>query len=118
MRRAAEFVRGAGQQLRQESGAQEASTRVSALHAGVRAPQKPKMDLRKFYQRIRGIEAEVHEEFAVIVSRTTPDGGRAGVKCDVPRAVAARLVAEEKADLASPEEAERFRTEVENKWRY
>ncbi len=75
------------------------------------------MDLRKFYQRIRGIEAEVHGDFAVIVSRVTPDGGRAGVMCDVARAVAARLVAEEKADLATADEAEIFRAEVENKWR-
>jgi hypothetical protein len=76
------------------------------------------MDLRKFYQRIRGIEEDVHEEFAVIVSRATPDGGRAGVRNDVPRALAARMVAEEKADLATAEEAAEFRAEVERKWKH
>ena len=76
------------------------------------------MDLQKLYQRIRGIEAEVHEDFAVIVSRATPDGGRAGVMCDVARAVAARLVAEEKADLATEADAAEFRSEVERKWKH
>ena len=76
------------------------------------------MDLRAYYRRIRDIEAELQDDSVVIVSRETPDGGRAGVKCDVPRAVAARLIAEEQADLAAAEEAEAFRAEVERKWKH
>ncbi len=75
------------------------------------------MDLRAYYRKLRGIEAELHEDSVVVISRETPDGGRAGVKSDVPRALAARLVVDEKADLATPEEAAEFRAEVEAKWR-
>jgi hypothetical protein len=70
------------------------------------------MDLRAYYQKIRKIEADVPGPAAVVVSRETPDGGRAGVKTEVPRGLAARLVAEEKADLATPEEAEEFRAKA------
>jgi hypothetical protein len=75
------------------------------------------MDLREYYRRIQGIEAGIREESVVLISRATEDGGRAGVKSDVPRAIAARLVAEEKADLASDAEAEEFRADVEKKWK-
>jgi hypothetical protein len=75
------------------------------------------MDLRAYYQKIRRIEAGIQEPFAVVVSRKTPDGGRPGVKTDVPRTLAARMVADEKADLASSEEEARFRLEAEMRWR-
>jgi len=75
------------------------------------------MDLRIYYQNIRKIEAELKEPEVVIVSRETPDGGKRGMKSDVPRGVAARLIADERADLASPEGATQFRAEVESKWK-
>jgi hypothetical protein len=75
------------------------------------------MDLRAYYQKIRKIEASIPEPVVVIISRETPDGGKAGVRSDVARLVAARLVAEEKAELASPEETAQFRAEVEEKWK-
>ena len=74
------------------------------------------MDLRAYYRKLRGIEADIADDSVVLISRATPDGGRAGVKIDVPRALAARLVADEKADLATKEEAAKFRAEVEKKW--
>jgi hypothetical protein len=67
------------------------------------------MDLRTYYQTIRKIAAGITEEAAVVISRETSDGGRAGVKTEVPRALAAQLMVEGKADLASPEEAAEFR---------
>ncbi len=70
------------------------------------------MDLRAFYQKIKRIEEAITELFPVVVSRETPDGGRAGVKTEVPRHVAARLVVEGRADLASAEEAEAYRREL------
>jgi hypothetical protein len=73
------------------------------------------MNLRVYYQKIRTIEAEIAEPFAVIISRETADGGKAGVKSDVPRYLAAKLITEEKADLASPEEAAKFRAESSGK---
>jgi hypothetical protein len=75
------------------------------------------MDLRVYYQKLRKIEAEITEPFVVLVSRETPDGGKPGVKTDVPRIVAARMITEERADLASPEESATFREETEFAWR-
>jgi hypothetical protein len=75
------------------------------------------MDLRAYYRKLRSIEAELREDSVVIISRETTDGGRAGVKSDVPRALGARLMVDEKADLATPEEAAEFRAEVEGKWK-
>jgi sugar phosphate isomerase/epimerase len=76
------------------------------------------MDLRAYYRRIREIAEELHEDCVVIVSRATSDGGRAGIKTDVPRALAAKLIAEEKADAADEEEAAEFRAEVERMWKH
>lgn len=75
------------------------------------------MDLRAYYQKIRKIEAEIKDPEVVIVSRETPDGGKPGMRTDVPRGLAARLIAEDKADLATPEDAARFRSEVEATWK-
>ena len=75
------------------------------------------MDLRAYYKKMREIEDTIAEPFAVIVSRETPDGGKKGVAADVARSAAARMVADEKADLASPEQAAKFRAEVEAKWK-
>jgi hypothetical protein len=58
------------------------------------------MDLRAYYQNMRKIEAGITEPVVVIVSRETPDGGKAGVKNEVTRAVAARMIAEGRAELA------------------
>jgi hypothetical protein len=57
------------------------------------------MDLKAFYQRIRQMESEIKEPFIQVVSKATPDGGKAGVKTAVSRRVAAQLVAEGKAEL-------------------
>ncbi|MGD1092836.1 MAG: hypothetical protein ABSB35_12710 [Bryobacteraceae bacterium] len=75
------------------------------------------MDLRAFYQKVRKIESTINDPDVVIVSRETPDGGKAGVQTAVPRRLAARLIAEEKADLATPEQAAHFRSEIEATWR-
>ena len=75
------------------------------------------MDLRAYYDKIRTIEAVIDAVFAVVTSRATPDGGRAGVQTELPRAVAARLIADGKADLANPEETAQFRSAAEAKWK-
>src|SRR5271163_4468586 len=75
------------------------------------------MDLRAFYQKIRKIESAIDDREVVIISRETPDGGKPGVRTDVPRSLAARLIAEEKADLATAEQAAQFRSELELKWK-
>jgi hypothetical protein len=75
------------------------------------------MDLRVYYQKLRKIEAEITEPFVVLVSRATPDGGKPGVMTDVPRELAARMVADERADLANPEQSALFREGVEKAWK-
>ena len=48
------------------------------------------------------------EPSAVMVSKETPDGGKAGVRTEVSREVAARMIVEGRASVASPEEASEF----------
>jgi hypothetical protein len=67
------------------------------------------MDLRAYYQKIRDTAAKITDEFPIVVSRETADGGKAGIKIEVPRQVAARLIVEGTADLVKPEEAAKFR---------
>jgi hypothetical protein len=70
------------------------------------------MDLRAFYQKLRRIEQGISEQFVIVVSCETPDGGRAGRVTEVERAVAARMVLEGRARLATKEETEEFRNGV------
>jgi hypothetical protein len=67
------------------------------------------MDLKVYYQKLRQIEASLQDADVVVVSLATPDGGRAGVSTEAPRAIAARLIAEGGARLASEEEAQKHR---------
>ncbi len=71
------------------------------------------MDLRVFYQKLRKVEQEIADPHVVVVSNETPDGGRAGQKSEVSRNMAARLVVEGKARLASPQESAEFRSVIE-----
>lgn len=57
------------------------------------------MDLGEYYRKIRETEREIAEPFVTVVSRKTSDGGRRGRKTVVPRAVAAKMIVEEKAEL-------------------
>lgn len=66
------------------------------------------MDLRVYYKNIREVEATITSELAVIVSRDTQDGGKAGLVSEVPRYSAAKLVVENRARLATPEEARAY----------
>lgn len=70
------------------------------------------MDLRVYYQKIRQIEATLGEAFVIVVSLETPDGGRAGVRMETPRQVAARMIVEGRARLASAEETAEHREQA------
>lgn len=71
------------------------------------------MDLRVFYQKLRQIEQEIAEAHVIVISNETSDGGRAGQKAEVSRSVAARLILEGRARLATAEEAAQYRAGVE-----
>lgn len=66
------------------------------------------MNLRDYYNTIRSIAASIETEFAVVVSVLTSDGGQPGVMTEVRRDQAARLVAENKAVLATPDQAQEY----------
>jgi hypothetical protein len=69
------------------------------------------MDLRAYYQKIRDIESKMADEFAVVVSLETADGGKAGTFTEVSRAIAAKMLADGIALLAVAEDAARFRAQ-------
>jgi len=66
------------------------------------------MDLRTWYKKVRDAEAGLSGEHFVMVSLATLEGGREGVRTEVPRSIAARLIAETRARVASEEEALEF----------
>ncbi len=67
------------------------------------------MDLKHYYQKIRDLEVKITDAFAVVVSLETPDGGKAGTMTEVPPRVAAKMVVDGAARLATLEEAKRLR---------
>ncbi len=70
------------------------------------------MDLRIYYQQIRAVERDIASRDAVVMSMATRDGGKQGVLSEVPRALAASLIVDGKARLASTEEEAHFRSEM------
>jgi hypothetical protein len=66
------------------------------------------MDLRSYYRQVREAEATLSGEHFVMVSLATSEGGKAGVLTEVPRAIAARLMAEGRARVASEEDTLAF----------
>ncbi|HXA49569.1 MAG TPA: hypothetical protein VNV86_04660 [Candidatus Acidoferrum sp.] len=67
------------------------------------------MDLRLYYQKMREIETAITEEFPVIVSNDTGDGGKAGTVTEVTRRLAAKMVVEGQARLATADETAAYR---------
>ncbi len=67
------------------------------------------MDLRRFYQELRATEEKIADEHVIVISKETADGGKAGVRTEVTRATAARLLVENRARLATPEEVDAYR---------
>jgi hypothetical protein len=70
------------------------------------------MDVKVYYQKVKQVEDTIGEPHVVVVSEATPDGGRAGVRTEVTRRVAAEMVVEGRARLATREEASAFREET------
>jgi hypothetical protein len=71
------------------------------------------MDIRMYFQKMREVEHAISGVFAVVRSLETPDGGRAGMLTEVSRAIAAQLVVEGKARLATEEEAREYKERVD-----
>ncbi len=69
------------------------------------------MDLQVFYKKIRAMEESIKDPSVVLVSLETPDGGREGVRTEVPRRIAATMIVEGFARLATADEARDFQLE-------
>ena len=67
------------------------------------------MDLKAYYQKIREVEQSMGEEAPLLVSHATPDGGKPGVKTEVPRYTAAKMIVDGVARLATEEEVREYR---------
>src|ERR1700689_4110005 len=66
------------------------------------------MDMRSYYKKVRDADAALTGEHIVMVSLETSEGGKPGVKTEVPRGIAARLIAEQRACVATDAEALEF----------
>lgn len=66
------------------------------------------MDVKQYFRKMREIEESLTEPYPVVVSLETSDGGKAGTLCEVPRLVAAKMILERRAALASVEQKEIF----------
>jgi hypothetical protein len=71
------------------------------------------MDVKTYYQRIRAMEATIPTHFVVVVSLATDDGGKKGVLVEVPRYLAAKMVVEGSAELASAAQTVAFQESQE-----
>jgi hypothetical protein len=70
------------------------------------------MDLQLYYQKIRETETKIPDEFALVVSLETPDGGKSGRKTEVPRRLAAKLLVEGQVRLATKDELKAHRDQL------
>jgi hypothetical protein len=66
------------------------------------------MDLRSYYIKVRDTESLLTGESLVVASLATSEGGKEGVMTEVPRRIAAKLIAEGRARVATEEETEGF----------
>jgi hypothetical protein len=67
------------------------------------------MDLRSYYKKVREADSTLKGNDIVLVSLATSEGGKEGVLTEAPRGVAAKLIAEQRARVATEAEAEVFR---------
>ena len=66
------------------------------------------MDLQIYYRKIKEIEEGLRDPAVVVESLGTPDGGKPGIRTEVPRRIAAKMVVEGSARLGTAEEAAEF----------
>jgi len=66
------------------------------------------MNLKSYYQALRELEQSLTEPFAVLASQTTPDGGKEGLLTEVPKELAAKMIVDGRARLASADAVREF----------
>jgi len=68
------------------------------------------MDLKQYFKKIKDAEASIQEEYPLIVSLETSDGGKPGTVVEVSRSQAAKAIAENRAVLATEEQKTAYYT--------
>jgi len=66
------------------------------------------MNLRSYYQKLHEVEDSLAAPFVVLVSHETSDGGKEGLLTEVPKRLAAQMIAEGRAHVATEETAKEF----------
>ena len=66
------------------------------------------MDVKQYYRKVREVETTLTEPYVLVVSLETSDGGRAGIVSEVQRFVAAKMIVEGRAGLASEDEKQAY----------
>jgi hypothetical protein len=72
------------------------------------------VDLKHYFRKIREIEATINELHPFVTSLETSDGGKGGVITEVTREIAAKMIAEGRALLATNAEREAFLAQQES----
>ncbi len=67
------------------------------------------MDVKQYYRKIREIEATLIDSYPLMISLDTSDGGKAGLVSEVSRELAAKMIVEGRALIASLNEQEQYR---------
>jgi hypothetical protein len=67
------------------------------------------MDIRQYFRKLREAEAALTQDFPVVISLETADGGKAGIASEVSRSNAAQLIVEGRAVLATEEQVAEYR---------
>jgi len=71
------------------------------------------MDLKKYYRKIREIESAIEDVYPIVKSLATEAGGLRGKLTETTKLVAARMIVDGIAELASRDEADEFRRSAE-----
>jgi hypothetical protein len=69
------------------------------------------MDVKQYYRKVNEVEMGLKDKYPMVISLETADGGKAGIVSEVSRTLAAKLIVEGRAALASEVEIERYRNE-------
>src|SRR5579859_6729399 len=67
------------------------------------------MDLKSYYHKVRTVSSGLSDEFPVVVSLETPDGGKPGILTEVSRHLAAKMIVDGSVRVARAEEADAYR---------
>jgi hypothetical protein len=66
------------------------------------------MDLKQYFRKIQAVESSLSDEYPIVVSLETADGGKEGRISEVSRSNAAVMVVEGRAVLATEEQKQQF----------